>query len=141
MRKYLFRLTLVGLLGIVLSVFLLRNSIRKYWLDALDGLKIKVENFSYEMSPERSKPMSTLEKETRLIVGIGEPFKNFTPKDWQQFWNIIYGIYSEEPEPGKPSRKRQLTQNEMEQKLIEKYPMPFSYFGDAHWNEFWKIIK
>lgn len=141
MRKTVFRLALILLLALICIIFFSRNVIRKQWGNFLSNIKINFDNFFYEMSPERSKPISTLEKETRLITLIQDPFRDFTQDDWQKFWHIIYGVYPEKPQAGKASKKRQLTQDEMEEQLIKDYPMPFSYFTEQHWAEFWKIIK
>ncbi|MEW5758783.1 MAG: hypothetical protein AB1755_04890 [Candidatus Omnitrophota bacterium] len=142
MPKLKFRLALLVILIVVLSVYFARNILHNHWLNVVGNIKINIDNFSYEMGgQERSKPISTLEKESRLTAFIGEPFNGFDYSDWQGFWRIIYGIYPESAEPGKLAKRRQLTREQIELRLINDYPMPFSYFTDQHWAEFWKIIK
>lgn len=126
---------------LALTLFFAQGNLRQDWDDFAQGIDIHIENFMYALNPERSKPISILEKEQGLKVYVGEPFIDFSQSDWSEFWNILYGAYPMDyPENERlPPRVRQLNYSEMEEKLKEWHPNPFSYFQAEHWQQFWKI--
>lgn len=85
--------------------------------------------------------MSLMERETELKLYIGQPFLDFTPKEWNDFWNLLYGTFPKDsPErEGLPQRLRQLTEDEIAFELMERYPAPFSYFQKNHWDTLFSI--
>lgn len=121
-----------------------RASIKDKWLFNLEKLKIHADNFFFKSGPgfERRPPISLLQKETELEVYLGEPFKSFSEKDWQEFWKIIYGAYPREiPEKkGLPKKMRQLSEDEIAYELTQLYPEPFNYFKEEHWKALFGII-
>ncbi len=104
--------------------------------------KVILENINVQMYPPRKFVGTKIQKEDMLKMYVGEPFKNFSFKEWEQFWQIIYGLYRKEnpQDPRLPAIYRHLDKEEMQQELIGRYPTPFSYFGDAQWEQFWQII-
>ncbi len=130
--------------GVVLAfmLFFAQKNLREDWDDLLDGFGINIDNFFYGLNPERSRPVSTLEKETSLKSYVGEPFISFSKSDWDDFWNILYGVFPRDyPDNERlPPKLRQLTTLEMEAELKKRYPSPFSYFQDSHWQQFWQIL-
>jgi len=115
-------------------------------LSSLNSKKLKVylDNFSYRLGlgRERKRPISTLEAETELKLYIGEPFRSFQKEDWNEFWDIIYGVQAEESpeEEGFPPKVKQLTMDEIAFELMSRYPQPFAYFTEKHWELFFGII-
>jgi hypothetical protein len=109
-----------------------------------ERLKIYFSNFFYYAGsqPKRNPPLSLLTKETELRLYIGEPFKSFSQKDWDKFWNLIYGAFPKEaPErQGLPKRLRQLTQDEIIYELSSRYPQQFANFRKEHWEIFFGIL-
>lgn len=128
--------------GILLLILTLHKNLQKDWDDFKKGVEIQIDNFFYSMSPERSRPISTVEKETQLKVTLAMPFNEFSQSDWDAFWNLIYGVYElDKPDnPRLPKKARQLTLEEIQDRLIEEWPTPFSYFKEAHWGQFWKML-
>jgi hypothetical protein len=133
-------LLVIGFLALFL-IIKYQNSIKDLWLFNLEKLKIHLDNF---LNPqiERRRPITLLDREDELRLYIGEPFRNFTPEDWDWFWDIVYGVFPEgEPQKkGLPKGMRQLNFNEISSKLMSRYPQPFTYFKKEHWNIFFGII-
>ena len=130
--------------GIALAfmLYLARINLRQDWNDLVETVNIWIDNFNRGFSPGRSRPISTLQREEELQMLVGPPFRDFQSLDWDKFWNVIYGLFPVDyPENERlPPRARQLTNPEMQEKLKELYPSPFSYFQDQHWQQFWQII-
>lgn len=143
-RRYSPRIFLIS--GIILLILIIKyqNVIRDVWLFNLGKFRIYFDNFFYETSsgPRRHRPLSLLERETELKLYIGEPFRNFSQRDWNKFWNLIYSAFPREtPErQGLPKRMRQLTLDEIASELMLLYPQPFTYFKESHWNTFFGIV-
>lgn len=135
---------LLILFGIALAfmLYFANRNLREDFDALVENAEIFIDNLSYTMSPERSKSISTLEKETNLKYYVGEPFISFRKADWDKFWDILYGIFPVEyPEDERIApRIKQLNYSQMETRLKEWYPNPFSYFQDQHWQQFWQII-
>lgn len=130
--------------GIIL-VFVLyaaRENLRYDWDDLVESARIVMDNLVYSMNPERAKGITSLEKEENLKSYVGEPFKSFRSSDWQEFWNVIYGIYPIDYSDNRrlPPRMKQLGYPEMEARLKELYPTPFGYFKEEHWQQFWPVV-
>ena|SRR3989338_2127684 len=130
--------------GIALAFILYsaKDNLQKDWDDLVETINIRVDNFNRGFSPQRSRPITTLQIEEDLKMSVGPPFRDFQGSDWDKFWNLIYGLFPVDyPENERlPPRARQLTYPEMQEKLKKLYPSPFSYFQDEHWKQFWQII-
>jgi hypothetical protein len=105
---------------------------------------VYVDNFFYfaKSGVKRRPPITLIERETELKLYIGAPFKDFTRRDWNEFWNLVYGAFlKENPEDTNlPKKMRQLTEEEIAQKLTSFYPMPFSFFQERAWQSFFQIL-
>lgn len=136
-------LLVVGFLALFL-IIKYQSPIKEKLAFHLERISIYFDNFFYHASskPERHRPVSLLERETELKLYIGQPFRDFTRKDWARFWNLIYGAFPKEaPEKqGLPRKARQLTQGEIASELILRYPNPFSYFQKNHWEMLFSIV-
>lgn len=121
-----------------------QSSIKEAWLFNLEKVKIYFDNFFSDSDAQtaRRRPLSLAERETELKLYIGEPFKDFTPADWNEFWNLIYGRFSKEnpDRQSLPKKMRQLTLDEIAYELMYRYPQPFAYFTESHWKIFFSII-
>ncbi len=127
---------------LVLVFYCARNNLQQDWDDLVETVSISARNFFYPFNPERAKFVSSFEKEEKLKSSIGEPFKSFNQSDWDTFWEVLYGAYPLDYSENSrlPAKVRQLTYSEMEAKLKELYPDPFSYFQDEHWRQFWQVV-
>ncbi len=139
-----FRLKFPLFFGIVfaLALYLSQRNLRQDWDDLLETADVLMDNFNYSLRPERSRSISAIEQETKLKSFVGEPFLSFQQSDWDKFWNILYGAYPLDYSDNRrlPPRVRQLNYPEMEAKLKEFSPNPFSYFQEEHWRQFWPIV-
>ena len=128
----------------LLLVILLQNQIKRFFTFQENKLKTYRDNFFAKGNPEIAKrrmPLSAAKEESDLEVVFGDPFASFSRQEWDEFWNIIYGLYQiEEPlEEGLPNRMRQLSYAEIAAELTKKYPQPFVYFGQQQWEAFFSI--
>ena len=135
---------LAGFLALALAIKY-QNSIKDLWSFNIERFNIYFYNSFYQSNSEakRKPPLSLINKEAELKLYIGAPFTSFNEEDWQKFWDIIYEAYplvSPERE-GLPNKVRQLTEGEIKDRLVSKYPTPFSYFKDNHWQSFFSIIQ
>ncbi|UCB56666.1 MAG: hypothetical protein JSV30_05520 [Candidatus Omnitrophota bacterium] len=93
--------------------------------------------FSEEIT--RRPPISTIELEENLKVGLPVPFAKFSRTDWEEFWQVLYGKY--EMDSGQwPRRKRQLSRQEVQTMLGIQYQQPFNSFTEEQWAIFWQRI-
>jgi len=99
-------------------------------------------NFTSEFKLERSRPLSTLEREEKLKQFLPNVFGDFSEDDWNDFWKLIYGTFPEQNSANKllPKKYRQLTLEEIEERLIDYYPDNFGRLGPEHWDYFWRGI-
>jgi len=109
-----------------------------------EKFKTYFNNFFFDLGSgaQRHRPLTFEEKETELRLYIGDPFRDFERRDWEKFWNIIYGGFLKQDleRPDLPKRKRQLTEGEIIEELISRYPTPFTFFTESHWQTFFGII-
>lgn len=128
---------------VALVIFLLQLSkhpqLDKARFSLKDKIRIFLSNLSDTVAPARKPPLSTLEIEQNLVINLPTPFENFRKKDWDHFWNLLYGRFAEDS-GGWPKRSRQLTQEEVEAELGLYYSRPFSFFGTREWEIFWKSL-
>lgn len=141
-RSFLPKLLILFGVALAFMLYFSKRNLKEDFNAFVENVNVFVDNISYSLNPERSKSISTLEKETNLKYYVGEPFISFRKADWDKFWDILYGIFPvdySEDERVSP-RARQLKYAEMESRLKEWYPNPFSYFQEQHWQQFWQII-
>jgi len=141
--RYLLRLGLIAAFLITALIFFARKNLRENWLGFLDVVKdFKTDIASSIKKEDRKRPLSTAIKETHLALWVGEPFRSFSVREWQDFWRLIYGKhYMDNPlGRGWPKVYRQLTLEEIKLKLIDLYPFPFSRFSGKDWSAFFGII-
>lgn len=91
-----------------------------------------------EMSPERKRPITFIEKEEKLRMFVPSVFEGFSDQAWQDFWDYIYVPINDTS--GKYTTKRQRTKEEIKSLLLSKYPKYFSRFRPDHWHYFWEIV-
>ncbi|MFA4888255.1 MAG: hypothetical protein WC628_01590 [Candidatus Omnitrophota bacterium] len=129
------------LLALVVIVLLYNHQveIRNILLYNTDRLKAYLDA---DVQIIRKRPVSTLKKETELQLYIGSPFTGFTRKEWNSFWDLVYGLYLREiPErPDLPKKPRQLTEEEIIQELLPRYSDPLAYFKEEHWKAVFGVI-
>lgn len=130
----------------VLALFLVlkyHSSLQDLTSYAKDWIRVNLDNSFYQSKSEgsRRRPLSLVERETELKLYIGEPFKSFTHKEWDYFWHLAYDTFPvEEPqEQGLPAKVRQLTIDEIADKLMKRYPDPFAFFKLDHWEALFGI--
>ena len=96
-------------------------------------------NISTDVDPQRKIPLTLIVKQEKLkALSPDYVLGDFTPEEWHNFWELIYG-YKEEGE-GWPKAKVYRSKGEIEEELIYNYPDPFSYFKDRQWNYFWSVV-
>lgn len=126
-------------LGFTALFFIIKeqSKIKEFGLFNLEKARI------VSSQPQRRRPVSLLKKETELKLYIGEPFRDFTQKDWDGFWELIYGVFPEEA-PLKqrlPKKMVQLTFDAIAFELMSRYPEPFAYFKEEHWKILFGVIQ
>lgn len=141
--KILPRISLI--IGFVLLFFLVKyqGQLKDFWSFFIDKVSIYSDNYFFPSgkTPERKRPVALMERETELVLYIGDPFKEFTAEDWETFWNMMYGGFQkEESGENMPRKMRQLTEEEIKNELSSRYPQPFSYFSDQHWKILFGIV-
>jgi hypothetical protein len=119
---------------------------KNYLISKISALKDYQKEFATNIVSDknlgRQRPMSTFEQEEQLRQFIPPVFESFSEKDWDEFWNTIYGAFPDESSSKKfmPKKYRQLTMSEIEQRLINRYPNGFGRMGQQHWGYFWQYI-
>ena len=104
--------------------------------------KISAHNVDYQLNPDRSKPLISMEREMTLQVFYPGLFKNFDKNDWKRFWNIVFGTFpSIDFENEKlPDAQRNLYIQEAQEELGVQYPALFGNFTEENWKEFWQVV-
>ena len=128
--------------GFILLILVLnfRQQLRDIFSFNVERLKIYYENFF--VSSGRHPPATFAEKETELKLYVGDPFRDFDRDEWNEFWELVYGMYPK-GDPGReglPKKMRQLTEDELSSELMRRYPYPFTYFRDNHWKLFFELL-
>ena len=130
--------------GIMLAftIYVMRDNLRKDCDDLIETFDIILNNFSSRFNLERSRPINPIDKEENLKMLLGRPFIHFKRADWEEFWEILYGVFPVDYSDNQrlPPRSRQLTYSEMEERLKRLYSTPFDYFQDEHWQQFWQTV-
>jgi hypothetical protein len=126
-------------------VFYFGDTMRSQVAFQYKTIKAYIDNFFSLHNPKISRlprPAQPVSQEIRLASSFGEPFVSFQPAEWEEFWEIVYGLYpvGEPEEPGLPNTMRQLSQEELKVELEEKYEMPFVNFKKKHWEAFFSLV-
>lgn len=146
--KYIINLIAIILLAaIVFGVIKFKDSDLYYdWKYKTKGLTKEVSEFvkarkqsvAMEISPERKRPLTFIDREEQLRIFVPTVFEGFSQQEWDNFWDYIYEPITDTS--GKYPLKRQRTQEEIMSVLRNKYPKPFADFKDEHWFYFWQIV-
>ncbi len=127
---------------VVILVVAIRQNLFQDINDMVATMKIGRHNVEYQLSPDRRKPLIVSDKEVSLKQLYPTFFNNFTRDDWNEFWDIIYGIHplinfnNEKLSPA----QRNYSISEIEQVIKKRYPEAFSQFNEENWKIFWKEI-
>jgi len=131
-----------GVSAIAILVVAIRQNLFQDINDMSRALKIGMHNVEYQFSPDRRQPMVIMDKEFGLRQLHPVFFSKFDRDDWQEFWDIVYGIHpliGFEDEKI-PAADRNYSIGEIQSILIKRYPEAFSVFGEEQWKMFWKEI-
>ena len=104
-----------------------------------DKAAIISDNLLDSVAASRRPPLTTIELEENLKRNLSVPFASFNQDDWEWFWHLLYGKFTEESGEW-PRRKKQLTKQEIQSMLAEYYYRPFSSFREKQWEIFWQHI-
>ena len=131
-----------GISALAILVVAIRQNLFQDANDMVTALKIGKHNVEYQISPDRRKPLVIMDKEFGLRQLHPTFFNNFDREDWQEFWDIIYGIH---PLIGFkdekiPAADRNYSIPEIQRALIQRYPEAFSLFQGEQWKIFWKEV-
>ncbi len=141
-----------SLIGLTIVLFLIIGAVkfknsslyeisRQNFSNLIEFLKIKLKilkyNISEDISPSRKAPLTFLKKEEKLKLFLPDVFGSFSPQDWREFWDLIYG--RKKVGEGLIKQKVYRTKEEIEDYLIYNYPI-FSRFQPQHWDYFWSIV-
>jgi hypothetical protein len=131
-----------GICIIAVLVVAIRQNLFQDIDDMITSLKIGGHNVEYHLSPDRRMPLVIVDKEFGLRQLHPAFFNSLNKEEWQEFWDIIYGIHPLirfENEKLAPA-KRNYSIKEIQEVLIKRYPEAFSAFGADQWKLFWKEI-
>lgn len=131
-----------GVSIVVILAVAIRQNLFQDIKDMVTTVKIGRHNIEYKLSPDRRKPLIITDKEIGLKQLYPTFFNNFTRNDWDEFWDIIYGIhplikFSNEK---LPPAQRNYSAGEIQKVLIQRYPEAFFQFNEEGWKSFWKEI-
>ena len=130
--------------GIVLVIVVaVRGNLFQDIDDMVTSLKIGGHNIEYQLSPDRRMPLVVVDKEFGLRQLHSSFFNSLSRDDWQEFWDIIYGIHPliDFENEKLSSAKRNYSVAEVQKVLVKRYPEAFSSFSVEQWKMFWKEIK
>lgn len=135
-------IVVLGVSIIAILTVAIRQNLFQDILDMITSTKIGKHNVEYRLSPDRRKPIITVDKEFGLKQLNPTFFNNFDDKDWQEFWDIIYGMHPliNFQDEKLPAAERNYSILEIQDVLIKRYPEGFSGFAEEHWKMFWKEI-
>lgn len=132
-----------GVLLVAMVAVSIRENLFRDAEDMSKALQIGKHNIDYQLFPNRSKPLILMTKELGLRQFYPDFFENFDRDDWQEFWDVIYGVHPliEFENEKLPSANRSYSIREVQVVLAERYPEGFASFNEEAWNTFWKQIK
>ncbi|MFC1646322.1 hypothetical protein ACFL2Y_03990 [Candidatus Omnitrophota bacterium] len=111
--------------------------------DMITSLKIGGHDFEYHLSPDRRMPLVVVDKEFGLRQLHPAFFNKLSRDDWQEFWDVIYGIHPLINFENEMliAAGRNYSVAEVQKVLIKRYPEAFSGFSVEQWKLFWAEIK
>ncbi|MDD5005158.1 MAG: hypothetical protein PHS93_01480 [Candidatus Omnitrophica bacterium] len=132
----------LGISVVVILTVAVRQNLFRDVNDMITTLKIGRHNVEYQLAPDRRKPIVLTDKEMGLKQLHPSFFGSFNREDWQEFWDIIYGVhplikFSNEKLAG---AGRNYSIAEIQEVLVRRYPEGFSGFNAEQWKIFWKEI-
>lgn len=116
-----------------------REGLKLQWDKFLYFINLSRKNMEVEMNPQRKRPRNLYARQDRLMMTFGEPFRNFSKKEWEEFWDVVFGVVVETGPQGE-NIKRQRTHDEVESYLRYNYSRWTANYTADHWREFWNII-
>lgn len=147
--KYLLNLVALGVLVlIVLGLMKFKDSDTYYsWQhraaditeSATDFIKVRKHNIAIETSSQRKRPLTFIEQESMLESYMPDVFGRFNPRQWANFWSLIYDPISVGTGPF--AKKDYRTKEQVEEILRGRYPNAFNFFQETHWHDFWSIAR
>ncbi|NQU18709.1 hypothetical protein HQ550_00985 [bacterium] len=131
-----------GVSAIAILVVAIRQNLFQDVNDMVTALRVGRHNVEYQFSPDRRRPLVIMDKEFGLRQLHPVFFNTFDKEDWQEFWDIIYGVHPLISFKNEkiPVADRNYSITEIQMVLIERYPEGFSGFGQEHWKTFWKEV-
>jgi len=132
----------LGISAVAILVVAIRQNLFQDANDMVRALKIGRHNVEYQFSPDRRKPMVIMDKEFGLRQLHPAFFNNLDREDWQEFWDIIYGIHPliSFKDEKFPAAERNYSIAELQRVLTRRYPEAFSAFQGEQWKMFWKEV-
>lgn len=132
-----------GISFVIVLVVAIRHNIFQDADDMLTSLKIGAHNIEYRLSPDRRMPLLLVDKEFGLRQIHPAFFNKLSKEEWQEFWDIIYGIHPliEFENLRLPMADRNYSIAEIQKVLLKRFPEAFSEFSIEQWKLFWKEIK
>lgn len=133
----------IALAILALAVFVLLQTARHPKINNLRAAfkqksDIVFDNLEDSVSPQRRQPLTTIELEETLKLNLPVPFTGFNQDDWQWFWQLCYGAFTQDSGDW-PKRKSQLSRQEIQNILSDSYK-PFERFSEQQWNIFWQHV-
>lgn len=127
---------------VAILVVAIRQNLFQDINEMMTVLRIGKHNVEYQLSPDRRRPLVIMDKEFGLRQLLPGFFNKLNQEDWQEFWDIIYGVHPLINFENKklPSAQRNFNAAEIQGVLIKRYPEVFSGFDQEHWKMFWKEI-
>jgi len=116
----------------------LAQNVSNLWETIKYKLGIVKHNISEDIAPQRKRPFSLMRKEDKLKMFMPQVFTKFSRKDWEQFWDLIFG--HKRVGEGLIKQKVQRSREEIEEYLKYQYYDYFYNFQKNHWNSFWNIV-
>jgi hypothetical protein len=132
----------LGISVVAILVVAIRQNLLQDANDMVTMMKIGTHNAGYQLTPDRRKPIIISDKEVSLKQLYPSFFNNFTRDDWDEFWDILYGVHPliKFSNDKLPAANRNLSVAEVQQVLIKRYPEAFTQFKEENWKTFWKEI-
>ena len=131
-----------GISFIIVLIVAIRHNIFRDADDMLTSLRVGAHNIEYRLAPDRRMPLLLVDKEFGLRQIHHTFFNKLRRDEWQEFWDIIYGIHPLISFKNQmlPQADRNYSVAEIQKILVKRYPEAFSEFTIEQWKMFWKEI-
>lgn len=132
-----------GISIVAVLVVAVRHNLFQDINDMMTSIKIGAHNIEYNLAPDRRMPLLVIDKEFGLRQLHPAFFNRLSREEWQEFWDIIYGIHPLINFENKklPAAERNYSIAEIQKVLLKRFPEGFSGFSIEQWKTFWKEIK